>query len=423
MILKRQADGNMNRLWPPSEDEMISVQEALRILHENIPEPRRELVSLDQAYNCYLSQDILSPESSPRYTNSAMDGFAVRWEDCAEATKQQPVCLTIIGESQAGIPFQDTLNSGSAVRISTGAMLPDGADSVVRVEDTKEHRTIVEILLVRTLGQDVRYKGEEFERGALLFRKGTRLGARELSLLASVGLDTVEVYIPPQVSLLITGTELARYDDKDIKPHQIRDSNAIMLASAVNDAGAVIKHSISVEDSLDDTVEAVRQAVKRGDSVILCSGGVSVGRHDHVKDAAKAVGFTELFWKIRQKPGKPLFVCRLDNTLLFGLPGNPVSAFMCFTNYVRPVLAELQGTTSLNHSVTAQVGERIVNNGNRTNFVRVSIQNNPNEIAIIREIEKQGSHMLSSIVHADGYIILEPGQVLEPSSLIEVFLF
>jgi molybdopterin molybdotransferase len=423
MILKRQANENMNHLWPPSEDEMISVQEALRILHENIPEPRRELVSLDQAYNCYLSQNILSPESSPRYTNSAMDGFAVRWEDCAEATKQQPVCLTIIGESQAGIPFQDRLKPGSAVRISTGAMLPDGADSVVRVEDTKDYGTTVEILSVRAFGQDVRYKGEEFERGVLLFRKSTRLGARELSLLASVGLDKVEVYVPPRVSLLVTGTELAQYDDKEIKPHQIRDSNAIMLASAVSDAGAVIKHSVSVRDSLEDTIEAVRQAADRGDSIILCSGGVSVGRHDHVKDAAKAVGFTELFWKIRQKPGKPLFVCRKNNTLLFGLPGNPVSAFMCFTNYVRPVLAELQGTPSLNHSVTAQVGEKIVNNDSRTNFIRVSVENNPNEIAVIREMEKQGSHMLSSIVHADGYIIVEPGQILEPFSLIEVFLF
>jgi molybdopterin molybdotransferase len=402
---------------------MISVQEALRILHENIPEPRRERVSLDQAYNCYLSEDIISPEASPRYTNSAMDGFAVRWEDCFEATKQQPVCLKIIGESQAGIPFENTLNSGFAVRISTGAMLPDGADSVVRVEDTCENGTIVDVQSIRTLGQDVRYEGEEFERGALLFQKSTRLGARELSLLASVGSDTVEVYIPPRVSLLVTGTELAQYDDKEIKPHQIRDSNAIMLASAVSDAGAVIKHSACVQDSLNDTVEAVRQAAERGDSVILCSGGVSVGRHDHVKDAAKAVGFTELFWKIRQKPGKPLFVCRRDNTLLFGLPGNPVSAFMCFTNYVRPVLAELQGTPSINHSVTAKAGERIVNDGSRTNFIRVSVENNPNEIAIIREMEKQGSHMLSSIVHADGYIILEPGQVLEPCGLIEVFLF
>jgi molybdopterin molybdotransferase len=196
-----------------------------------------------------------------------------------------------------------------------------------------------------------------------------------------------------------------------------------MLESAIKDSGAVLRGSKRVEDSLVDTVEAITEAVQGEDSVILCSGGVSVGRHDHVKDAAKEVGFNELFWKIRQKPGKPLFVGRKDNVLLFGLPGNPVSAYMCFRNYVRPVLAELQGTQSLNHSITAKATEKISNNGSRTNFIRVVVENNPNEIARITEVAQQGSHMLSSIVHADGYIVLKPGAVVEPCGLTEVFLF
>lgn len=402
---------------------MISVEEALKILHENIPEPRQEAVSLNEAYNCYLGEDIHAPESSPRYTNSAMDGYSVRWEDCRGANGEQPVHLRIIGESQAGIPFEGVVGPGCAVRISTGAMLPEGADSIVRVEDTEEDGDQVAIFAIRFQGQDVRYEGEEFKEGALLFKKSECLGARELALLASVGLHTVKVFTPPRVSLLVTGTELARFDDSAIKPHQIRDSNTIMLASAVRDSGAVLRATAHVEDSLEHTIEAVRQAAEGGDSVILCSGGVSVGRHDHVKDAAKAVGFKELFWKIRQKPGKPLFVCRRDNTLLFGLPGNPVSAFMCFSNYVRPVLAELQGTSSINHSVTAKTTERVANTGKRTNFIRVSVEDKPNEIALIKEMEKQGSHMISSIVHADGYIILKPGEVLEPCSLTEVILF
>jgi len=402
---------------------VISVEEALKILHENIPQPRQEPVSLEEAYNCYLGEDIHAPESSPRYTNSAMDGFSVRWADCRGATEEQAVHLRIIGESQAGIPFEGMVPPGAAVRISTGAMLPDGADSVVRVEDTKEDGDQVAIFSIRFQGQDVRHEGEEFKEGALLFRKSECLKARELALLASVGLHTVNVYTPPRVSLLVTGTELARFDDSGIKPHQIRDSNSIMLASAVRDSGAVLRATAHVKDSLEHTIEAVRQAAEGGDAIILCSGGVSVGRHDHVKDAAKAVGFKELFWKIRQKPGKPLFVCRKDDTLLFGLPGNPVSAFMCFSNYVRPVLAELQGTSSINHSVTAKTTERVANKGKRTNFIRVSVEDKPNEIAVIREMEKQGSHMISSIVHADGYIILKPGEVLEPCSLTEVILF
>ena len=302
-------------------------------------------------------------------------------------------------------------------------MLPAGADTVVRVEDTESSGDQVTIFAVRALGQDIRHAGEEFKEGVLLFRKGDILGSRELALLAAVGVSKVPVFTNPSVSLLVTGTELAPPDATDLKPHQIRDSNSIMLASAVREAGAILRSTAHVKDSLEQTINAVKQAAESGDSIILCSGGVSVGRHDHVKDAALAAGFEELFWKIRQKPGKPLFVCRRKDTLLFGLPGNPVSAFMCFINYVRPVLAELQGVTSINHSITAKATKRVANKGNRTNFIRVTIEDKVNELAVIKEMVQQGSHMLSSIVHADGYIVLEPGEVLEPDDLIEVFLF
>jgi molybdopterin molybdotransferase len=401
---------------------MITVEQALAILHENIPEPTQKSVPLGQAYGCRLSEDLYAPESSPRYTNSAMDGFAVRWKDCRHASEDKPINLNIIGESRAGVPFPDRLASGSAVLISTGAVLPDGADSVVRVEDTKKNGRSVDILTIRSLGQDVRHQGEEFVKGELLFPKSTCLRARELALLAAVGRHEVKVFVPPRVSLLITGTELARFDDPDIKPHQIRDSNTIMLESAVKDSGAILSKSVRVEDSLDATIKAIAASVSDEDSIILCSGGVSVGRHDHVKEAAREVGFEELFWKIRQKPGKPLFVGRLDNRLLFGLPGNPVSAYMCFKNYVRPVLAELQGTCSHNHCITAETTSQISNTGSRTNFLRVSVEQKPNEIACITEVAQQGSHMLSSIVRADGYIVLEPGDMLEPGTLKEVFL-
>jgi molybdopterin molybdotransferase len=402
---------------------MISVQEALRILQDNIPPPRRDVVSLEAAYGCFLYEDQIAPEPSPRFTSSAMDGFAVRWGDCAGATRERPVVLELIGESQAGIPFAGRLRAGSAARISTGAVLPDGADTVVRQEDTREAGDCVEILAVHALGQDVRRQGEEFHAGELLLPRGTRLEARELALLAAFGICLVPVHVQPRVSLLVTGTELARPDDQQIKPHQIRDSNSIMLASAVRDAGAILRSVVRVSDSLEETTIAIDQAVATEDAVILCSGGVSVGQHDHVKEGALAAGFTELFWKISQKPGKPLFVCRRGDTLLFGLPGNPVSAFMCFSNYVRPVLATLQGTSSVSRTLTARSPERVINTGKRTNFIRVTVEEHPNELAVIREMARQGSHMLSSIVHADGYIVLEPGEVLEADGLIEVFLF
>jgi molybdopterin molybdotransferase len=402
---------------------MISVQEALRILQDNIPPCRREVVSLADAYGCFLYEDQIAPEPSPRFTSSAMDGFAVRWADCAGTSRECPVALEVIGESQAGIPFAGRLRAGAAVRISTGAVLPDGADTVVRQEDTREAGNRVEILIIHGLGQDVRRQGEEFHAGELLLGRGNRLAARELALLAAFGICSVPIYVQPRVSLLVTGTELARPDDRQIKPHQIRDSNSIMLASAVKDAGAILRSVSRVSDSLEETIAAISRAVAADDAVILCSGGVSVGQHDHVKEGALAAGFSELFWKIRQKLGKPLFACRRGDTLLFGLPGNPVSAFMCFSNYVRPVLATLQGTLSVSRTLTARSPERVVNTGKRTNFIRVTVEEHPNELAVIREMARQGSHMLSSIVHADGYIVLEPGEVLEADGLIEVFLF
>jgi molybdopterin molybdotransferase len=175
------------------EDNVISVEEAGDILHNNIPEPIPRLVALEQAYNCYLSEDIPAPDSSPRYTNSAMDGFALRWQDCSAAAEETPASLKVMGESQAGIPFEGIITSGTAVRISTGAMLPTGADTVVRVKDTREDGKQVEVLAVRFCGQNVRYEGEEFEKDTILFHKGECLRARELTLLAAVGLHQVPV--------------------------------------------------------------------------------------------------------------------------------------------------------------------------------------------------------------------------------------
>ncbi len=169
-------------------------------------------------------------------------------------------------------------------------------------------------------------------------------------------------------------------------------------------------HSCSnVEDELQATIDAISNAASQGVDFILCSGGISVGEHDHVKEAAETVGFKELFWRIRQKPGKPLFAAQKDSTYLFGLPGNPVSAFMCFVHYIRPLLFTMRGRGMTWKTITAMAGGEISNNGKRTNFIRVKLEQKQGQLPQIIDIRKQGSHMLSSIVNADGYIILEPG--------------
>ena len=401
---------------------MISISEAFKILRDNLPEPDREPIDLDQAWGRYLAEDIRAPEPSPRYTNSAMDGFAVRWQDVMGATPDTPVSLAIAGESKAGVPFPETVTGGQAVRISTGAVLPEGADTVIRVEEAREQDGHVAILSVRGQGQDIRQCGEEFQTGDLLLNQGMQLRTRQLAMLAAVGIRRVSVYATPEIDLLVTGTELVSSDSDAIRPFQIRDSNRIMLSSACRDAGGRVSGCTHVGDDLDSTVAALEQALGREPDCIICSGGVSVGRHDHVKKAAELAGFQELFWRIRQKPGKPLYVARRGNILLFGLPGNPVSAFMCFTHYVRPVIAHLQGRSMAHPSITARAPEEIRNNGKRTNFLRVRLKYEPGEVPQIVEMNKQGSHMLSSITHADGYISLEPGEILSPGSLKEAFL-
>jgi len=406
------------------EKEMISIQEALRILQENLPGAKVETVDLSDARGRYLAESITAPEPSPRYTNSAMDGYALRWSDVVDAEEANPVKLKVVGESRAGQPFARNINANEAVRISTGAMLPRGADTVVRVEDTRAHDVEnVEILAVRSKGQDVRYEGEEFNRGDKLLSAGTRLSARQLALLAAVGYLKLKTFVPPKVSILITGSELAPSAATEIKSYQIRDSNSIMLVSALQEAGATVHSCRNVEDELPATVDAISMAVTGGADFILCSGGISVGEHDHVKEAAERVGFQELFWRIRQKPGKPLYAALKDATCLFGLPGNPVSAFMCFTHYIRPLLFRACGQGMTWKTITAVAEGNIVNTGKRTNFIRVKIEQKQGHLPEITDIKKQGSHMLSSIVNADGYIILEPGVRVHHGETVTVFLF
>ena len=403
---------------------MISIQEALQILQANLPDAKIDTVDLQEAHGRYLAESIAAPEPSPRYTNSAMDGYALRWSDVMGAGMESPVILKVIGESRAGLPFGKEVRAKEAVRISTGAKLPVGTDTVVRVEDTRiPGDTTVEILAVRSQGQDVRYEGEEFCRGEELLCAGTKLSARQLALLATVGHQQVKVFAPPRVSILVTGTELASVADQEIKSYQIRDSNSIMLKFALQEAGAVVESCLNVEDELQATINAINKAVSQEVDFVICSGGISVGVHDHVKEAAETVGFQKLFWRIRQKPGKPFFAAKKNNTYLFGLPGNPVSAYMCYAHYIRPLLFTVRGRGMKWKTITAMTAGEIANNGKRANFIRVKVEQKQGQLPQIIDIKKQGSHMLSSIVNADGYIILEPGAAVQPGDTINVFLF
>jgi molybdopterin molybdotransferase len=400
---------------------MITIQEARDIVKKNLPNPHIEKMDLAQAPEKVLAEDVFAREPSPCFTNSAMDGFAVRWEDVKDAAESRPATLQIVGESQAGVPYAAELQAGQAVRISTGGMLCRGADSIIPVEETEVAGKSLRVLKADKLAQHVRYEGEEFKPGDLLLRRGTPLNPPQIALLASQGIHPVPVYAAPGTAVIITGTELASYD-ADLQPGQIRDSNGIMLRSAIRKSGGEMKFSAQVGDHYDATVNAVQEAAEQAD-IILFSGGVSVGPHDLVKKAAQECGFETLFWQVKQKPGKPLFFAYRGNKLFFGLPGNPVSAYMCYLYYVQPVLQYLQGKEYAHKTVRGTVAAPIHNKINRPQFFRVSLESVPGQFPLVRPIAKQGSHMLTSLTAADGFIHLEVNASLGQGETIEVIPF
>lgn len=400
---------------------MITIEEAREIIRENLPPRQIENIDLDEAPGQVLAADVFAREPSPRYTNSAMDGFAVRWDDVQAVADSGPITLTIIGESQAGVPYAGELQAGQAVRISTGGMLCRGADTIVPIEEGEITAQNLRVLKADHRRQHVRHEGEEFKTGDLLLPENTCLEPPSIALLASQGITEAPVFRKPGVSIIVTGSELVPYNAA-IKPWQIRDSNGIMLHSAVRKSGGETKLNAHVEDSYEKTLSAVQQAKDQSD-IILFSGGVSVGPHDLVKKAAQECGFKTLFWRVNQKPGKPLFFARSGSTLFFGLPGNPVSAYMCYLYYVHPVLQYLQGKDYSHQAIRGRVASAIQNTTNRAQLFRVSLEQTPGRLPLVRPVARQGSHMLTSLTDADGFIHLEVNGALKEGEIVEVIPF
>lgn len=400
---------------------MITIKEAREIIRQNLPPRQIEKIDLAEAPGQVLAKDVFAREPSPRYTNSAMDGFAVRWEDVQAVAVSGPATLTIVGESQAGIPYAGELQGGEAVRISTGGMLCRGADTVVPIEEAEITAQTLKVLKADHHRQHLRSEGEEFNAGDLLLSQHTRLEPPSIALLASQGITEVPVFQKPGVSIIVTGSELVPYTAA-VKPWQIRDSNGIMLRSAVRKSGGEITLNAHVDDSYEKTAAAVEQAKVQSD-IILFSGGVSVGPHDLVKKAARECGFETQFWRVNQKPGKPLFFARNGNTLFFGLPGNPVSAYMCYLYYVHPVLQYLQGKEYAHRAIQGRVSSVICNTTSRAQLFRVSLEQTPGRLPLVHPVARQGSHMLTSLTGADGFINLDVNGELKEGDIVEVIPF
>ncbi len=320
---------------------LLTVDEALeRILARVAPLPARTL-DLADTLGAVLAEDVVADRDVPPFRNSAMDGYAVRGEDVATA----PVRLRVTGAVAAGGLPEGTLGSGEAVRIMTGAPMPEGADTVVRVEDTREVGAAVEITVATARGTSVRAAGEDVRSGSTVLATGRLLRPAEIGVLAALGHARVRVTATPRVAVLSTGDELVELD-APLGPGRIRDANRYSLGAAVRAAGCEPWPLGIARDTADDLRRALASASAA--DAIVTSGGVSVGDHDHVKPVVESMGTMD-FWSIAIRPGRPLAFGELGprRTPIFGLPGNPVSALLTFELFVRPALLRLAGRTSV----------------------------------------------------------------------------
>lgn len=402
---------------------MLSTEEALRTMLECAERLRPVEVPLDEAAGLILADDIEARGSVPPFTNSAMDGFAVQASDIVSATTERPVRLRILEDVPAGTVAAGSVAAGTTMRIMTGAPIPPGADTVVQVELTRLEGSEVLVLKALRPGTNVRLAGEDMKDGATVLRRGTLLRPGEVGVCAAAGHAVVSVYRRARVAILTTGTELV---DVSVVPGagQIRDANAHSLRAQV---GAIAAEPL-VFPRVADTREAVRaavmQALEQAD-VVLTNGGVSVGDYDFVKEVLEDLGAQLVFWRVKQKPGKPMAFWTLGSKYVVGLPGNPVSCMVCTEEYVRPMVRRMMGFPLLYRPVRSAVLDETYAKGadaGRTHFVRVRLHEQDGALRAVLT-GPQGSGILTSMAEAEALAIIpEDVSTLEAGSLVEVQL-
>jgi molybdopterin molybdotransferase len=378
--------------------ELIELEAARARVLAAVPEPlAAEPVPLPRALGRVLAEDVVAADDVPGFDNSAMDGFAVRAADTAGA----PVDLPLAGESRAGHPAAAPLPPGAAIAISTGAMLPEGADAVVRVEDTVPGDGAVEVRVAVEAGRDLRRAGDDVRAGATVLRAGARLRPAELGVLASVGVAEASCTRRPRVAVLTTGDELVGPGEAR-GPGAVRDTNGVSIAGLVLEAGAEVAFAARVADEPEATATALREGL-RADVVVAC-GGVSVGTHDHVKPALEELDVEPAFWGVALRPGKPTWFGTRGDTLVFGLPGNPVSALVTFHLFVRPALLALAGAERP-RTAWAVMDEPYAKAPGRAHAVRCVLEARDDGWHV-RPTGPQGSHVLTSMLGAGALALL-----------------
>lgn len=382
---------------------LMPVEEALdRVLADAAPLPPRD-VPLDDALGCILASDLAARRTQPPAAVSAMDGYAIRAAD----TTGGATTLRVVGEVAAGHPFEDAIGPGEAARIFTGGVMPAGTDSVVIQEVVTRDGDSVAISKPVRHGHHVRAAGIDFTDGAVLMAAGRRLTGRDLMLAAAMNYPKLKVVPRPVVAILATGDELVAPGSAP-GPGEIVYSNGFALAAMCRSEGAKVLDLGIARDRVDDIAGAVRRARAAGADILLTTGGASVGEHDLVQQALTGEGLSLSFWRVALRPGRPMMHGRLGGMHVLGLPGNPVSSFVCAFLFLVPLIRRLSGRTDVGHQfVPARLGCDMPANDERADYLRATVTMAADGVAVATPMPNQDSSLMAPLATADALLIRE----------------
>ena len=374
---------------------MLAVNEAFSILDDITFTLKEKEVSLSDARNLVLAETVFSPIDMPPFRQSNMDGFALSLHDSLE--------YTIIGEVKAGDSQTYKLQPGQAVKIFTGAAVPDTAQAVIQIEKVSVQGNQLQLQEPVQPETNVRAKGSQISNNEVALQKGTFLNAAAIGFLAGLGFTSVRVYQKPKVGIVVTGNELVQ-SGQPLHYGKVYESNAIMLQSALYNANYNEVRLYEVNDDLENTKTVLQSAINEND-VVLVSGGISVGDYDFVGSALKSLAVETLFYKVNQKPGKPLFAGKLNDKIIFALPGNPAASLTCFYIYVKPTLQKLSGEKAFYNPITQMnIAHDYEVLNSRDQFLKAIIDGNE-----VRILSHQDSSMLDSFALANALVYLPNG--------------
>ena len=400
---------------------MLNAVEALEVILSNIS-VKLQYETID-IFNCYgrtLYTDQISESDIPPKDNSSMDGYAVLTDDINSADTDTPVCLKVIDEIQAGHTFYGKkLHKGNAIRIMTGASIPEGADSVIQFEATEDSGEFVNIFKKTFKYENIRFAGEDVKKGTTILKKGTRIDSAEIGLLASINLKEIPVFVKPKVAIISTGDELIEPGDKFSE--KLINSNAYVLYSEVNKYGGDPFYGGIVKDNYEDVKNMFLRLMNN--DIIISSGGVSMGRYDFIPDAFKEIGVDIKVQKVLIKPGKPIIFGTIGDKLFFGLPGNPVSVMVSFMQFVRPAILKMSGNTRLTKPVLKAVAMNdISKEKGRKHFIR-GIFKIENGNLFVDTTGPQGSGILTSMSISNCLIIIpEDTELIKSGEFVDIQL-